>query len=177
MFSSELKRWTIDNPTRPVAVVIDELGFIDASRREPATLKRALRSCEPELFDVFITCHRPSDVPTSTRSIADYWALFQVTQEHDLDVVRERCKKEVAERVQLLTGRSFILYRDTRTVDPATQREQPEWELYPERMNAEGKTPWYVPLTALEQRAYRDRFDDLERTGPRNPLDGRLPID
>lgn len=170
-FCAEVKRWIVEYPTKQLAVMIDELGFIEPARREPPTLKRALRSCEPEVVDVYFTCHRPSDVPTTIRSIADYWCLFQVTQEHDLDVVRERCKREVAEIVPTLAGRSFVLYRDTRAIDPKTGKEQPEYEIFPERSAG----AWFVPLVSAGEREYKDRFDALERDEKR--LDGRLTFD
>lgn len=176
VFSAAVKQWIMESPTRRLGVLIDELSFVDESRRDPAVLRRALRSCEPEIVDVYITCHRPSDVPTNTRSIADRWLLFQVTQEHDLDVIRRRCRAEVVEQVQSLSGRSFLLYRDTRSVNPATGVEEDEYTLYPERLNEHGQTTWYVPLMqAGERGTYADRLADVDAA--KKPVDARKLFD
>lgn len=167
-FSQELKRWTTEHPAAPLGVLIDELGWIENSRRDPPALRRALRNCEPEIFEVFITCHRPSDIPTNTRSIADRWVLFHTVQEHDVEVIRERCNDTTAQLVQSLTGRAFVVYDDvTGTV---TQ--------YPE---LPGVSPWYVPLlTPAERAGYVEPLEPLGGravTQPKSFVDSRLPLD
>lgn len=140
-FACELKRWTVEHPSAPLGVLIDELGWIEAARRDPPALRRALRNCEPEIFDVFITCHRPTDVPVNTRAIADSWIVFHCVQEHDLDVIRERCNEQVAQLVAQLDGRAFIVYDDA--LGTVTRyREQPGVV-----------SAWYVPLLSSAERA------------------------
>jgi hypothetical protein len=131
-FAEMLKWWITEVPRRPLAVLIDELSFIDQTKRDPAVLRRVLRSCDPAIFDVFITCHRPADIPTNTRGIADYWVLFHCTQEHDLDVVRDRCNTQTAAVVQSLKGRSFVVWDDAKS----TIQSFPE----------SGQAAWHVPL-------------------------------
>lgn len=143
VFAQEINRWTDEHPTQPLNVLIDELGFIEEGHRDPAALRRALRNCEPEIVNVFITCHRPMDVPVNTRSIADYWALFHCVQEHDIDVVQKRCGNKIAAQVQQLTARSFVLFDDA---EPEKSRE------YPDRPGPDGKNPWYVPLRSAVER-------------------------
>lgn len=161
-FSNELKRWVTDHPIEPLGVMIDELGWIEtAQARDPKSLRRALRDCEPELLNVFITCHRPSDVPVNTRSIADYWALFHCVQEHDLDVIRERCNNTVATVVQTLEARAFVLYDDA----------EGNHKLYPDGSS------WYVPLRrGNERRGVSGPLDDISGQDVRKPLDARLPL-
>lgn len=163
MFCTELRRW-VDEPAtsgRPLNVLIDELSWIDYSQRDNATLRRVLRSCEPEIFNVFITCHRPVDVPVNTRSIADYWAIFHCVQEHDLSVIKERCGDDAAARVSRLTARSFVLFDDAESI--ATE--------YPDRPDTSGKNPWFVELRTVADRGGEtiDRLNGLEKK-----LDGRL---
>jgi hypothetical protein len=143
VFSQELNRWTDEHPTTPINILIDELGFIEEGHRDPAALRRALRNCEPDIVNVFITCHRPIDIPVNTRSIADYWALFHCVQEHDIDVIQKRCGSRIATQVQQLTARSFVLFDDA---EPEKSRE------YPDRPDATGKNPWYVPLRSAVDR-------------------------
>lgn len=155
IFAQEMNRWTDEHPTQPLNVLIDELGFIEEGHRDPAALRRALRNCEPEIVNVFITCHRPMDVPVNTRSIADYWALFHCVQEHDIEVVQRRCGNRIAAQVQQLTARSFVLFDDA---EPEKSRE------YPDRPGPDGKNPWYVPLrSAVERGPAPDRLSSLEQ--------------
>jgi hypothetical protein len=166
-FACELKRWTTEHPAEPLGVLIDELGWIESARRDPPALRRALRNCEPELVDVFITCHRPSDIPTNTRSIADRWVLFHCAQEHDLDVIRERCSDATAQLASTLTGRAFLVYDDadhTVTLFPETQ-----------------PSVWHVPLLSATERAqYAEPLSSVASRPVelrRVSLDRRLPLD
>lgn len=171
-FSGELKRWTVEHPAEPLGVLVDELGWVESARRDPPTLRRALRNCEPDIFNVYITCHRPVDVPVNTRSIVDYWALFHCVQEHDIEVIRERCNEHVAERVQRLEARSFVLFDDAE----GKHRE------YPDCPGADGKNPWYVPLRiAADHASLGEPLSDVpshELASPRKaPVDKRFQFD
>jgi hypothetical protein len=55
-----------------------------------------------------LTCHRPVDVPTTLRALADFWYVFAMHQEHDLEVLRSRCSSETADVARVLGGRSFV---------------------------------------------------------------------
>jgi len=145
VFCNELKGWVDRGATaaKPLSVLIDELGFLESSQRDNPALRRVFRSCEPEIFHVFITCHRPVDVPVNTRSIADFWEVFHCVQEHDLDVIRERCGESAARKVSQLTARSFVLFDDAE--GKVTE--------YPDRPDASGHNPWFVELRPVTARA------------------------
>lgn len=163
LFAGELSRWIAERPTQPINVLIDELGFLDSARRDPPVFRRVLRSCEPDIFHVFMTCHRPIDVPVNTRAIADYWALFHCVQEHDIEIVRERCGERIAKQVQRLTTRSFVLFDDA---EPDKSRE------FPDRPDAHGHNPWFIELRSARDRAVEiDRLSGIDHKG----IDG-LPL-
>lgn len=170
-FCSELKRW-VDHPdtsARRLSVLVDELGWLEVSHRDNATLRRVLRSCEPDLFNVFLTCHRPIDVPVNTRSIADFWIMFHCVQEHDLDVIRERCGELTATRVQSLTGRSFVCFDDA----------EGKLTEYPDRPDAQGKNPWYIELRTVTERATVEPSNALTGLAgmQADRLTNKLPLD
>lgn len=164
VFAEMLKMWIIETPRRPLAVLIDELSFVEQSRRDPAVLRRVLRSCDPAIFDVFITCHRPADIPTNTRGIADYWVLFHCTQEHDLEVIRDRCNAATAAQVQNLKGRSFVVWDDAKSTI----------QTFPES----GQSAWHVPLRAGSEQPRSEGQSSANLSGlEQKPVDtGKLPL-
>lgn len=169
VFAGELSRWTDEHPNVPLNVLIDELGFIEDGRRDPPVFRRALRNCEPEIVNVFITCHRPNDIPVNTRSIADFWCLFHCVQEHDIEVIQKRCGPAIVAQVQKLTARSFVKFDDA---EPEKSQE------YPDRPGPDGKNPWYVPLrTASERGMHTDRFGGLEGVPLKKQIDGTKLFD
>jgi hypothetical protein len=62
--------------------------------------------------NAILTCHRPVDISVDIRAIADYWCIFQTTQEHDLQIVSQRCGDECADAVQKLRDKQFLLWND-----------------------------------------------------------------
>ena len=123
----EVKRWLRDSPL-PIALLVDELRFVDPD--ESTEFDWILRCAGRATVTVVLTAHRPVDVPTDIRAIADMWCIFQTTQEHDLKVIAERCSPDVAEKVSRLRPREFVSWDDTRGVMT--------FHGFPER--------WYVPL-------------------------------
>lgn len=110
-FAYHAKQWVLEEPTPPLGVMVDEISFVDLE--EPAF--QWLLKCSPgETVHVFLTGHRPADIPTNVRSITNRWFLFHCRQEHDLDVIRKRCSPEVADCVMHLEGRECILWDDER---------------------------------------------------------------
>ena len=120
-----IKSWIVTDSHRPLGVMIDELAFIDP--KEPAFLWM-LRCCEPEVFHIFVTCHRPKDVTTDMRAIADRWFLFQCRQEHDLAVIEDRCSEAVAQAVTRLDHREFVLWDDDKA-EMVTFRNPRPWHV------------------------------------------------
>lgn len=131
-FAEELRRWIVTTPGLAVAVLIDEASFIDQKSKHFQWVVR----CSPvDTFHTLMTCHRPLDIDTTVRAIADHWLIFQCRQEHDLKVIRERCSFEVADEVQRLGPRHYVHWNDARATLAVNR-------------NGGTGTPsdWYVPL-------------------------------
>src|SRR5262245_29418207 len=119
------------NP-RSLTVMIDELRFVP----NPITpaLDWLMRCSDPSCVNVVFTCHRPVDVPTDIRAIADHWFLFRMTLEHDLKVIGERSDR-AASIVAKLPERHFVAWDDAKgelTVHTDPKR-------------------WLVPLRSIER--------------------------
>ena len=65
---------------------------------------------------IVLTTHRPQDLPTHLRAVADVWCLFRTTQEHDLKVIEARCGADVARLVQDLKPYHFVSWNDAKGV-------------------------------------------------------------
>ncbi len=111
-----------------LGILIDEAAFVDTDRAED--LLWVLRCASRQRVHIVFTAHRPSDISTKVRAIADYWLLFPMRQEHDLRVIDERCGDHVVRIVQKLKAREFVMWDDT--LGTFTVHKQPE--------------RWYVPL-------------------------------
>jgi hypothetical protein len=109
-----------------------------------------MRTSNVDRVQIIFTGHRPKDIPTDIRAIADYWNLFQFTLARDIDVIEEQTSPLVAREVQRLPPRCFIEWNDqTGTARPFSNPGQ-----------------WYVQLRAA------DAYDDAE-TPPAD--DGLVP--
>lgn len=149
-----VKAFIVAEPGRPLGVVIDELAFVNPS--EPAFLWM-LRCSDPRVFHIFVTCHRPKDVSTDMRAIADRWLLFQCRQEHDLAVIEDRCSLAVRNAVQRVEGREFVMWDD----DKATMTIYKHAE------------PWHVELRPGHVNPAPVELQELHGE---SPLDSRLPF-
>lgn len=98
-----------DNPDQSIALLIDEARFVDL---QCAPLEWILRCAPRNTVHVFFTCHRPADLSVNVRAILDQWLLFHCVQEHDLEVIRERCGKQVSEKVSKLKAYQWIQWDD-----------------------------------------------------------------
>jgi hypothetical protein len=159
-FAYELRRWIVRTPELPVAVLIDEASFIDQRSKHFQWVVR----CSPvETFHILMTCHRPLDLDTTVRAIADHWLIFQCRQEHDLKVIRERCSPEVADAVTRLAPRHFVHWNDGRAVMTVNRFG-----------GTGGPNDWFVPLRArIETRPTIPA--DLSEPGEPDQKLGRLP--
>jgi len=93
----------------PIAIVIDEASFYDLDL--PAF--QWLAKCSfRESVHIIITAHRPQDIPTSIRSIADHWIVFAMTQEHDLKALAQR-SPHAATLAPRLSGRAYVHWDDS----------------------------------------------------------------
>lgn len=110
LFAEHVARWVMEHPRLPLVVIIDEISFYDLSA---GPLQWGMKTSRRDTMDFILTGHRPSDVPVDIRTIADYWFFFRVTQEHDLDVVRQKCRGPIVELVQQLPDRHYLMWNDT----------------------------------------------------------------
>jgi hypothetical protein len=104
--------WTDDNRLAGIAFLVDEARFLDTPNNDYPNFDRILRFCKPQDVDVILTCHRPVDVSVDIRAIADYWCIFQTTQEHDLAIIYSRCGQDCADVARNLRDKQFVLWND-----------------------------------------------------------------
>ena len=127
-FCDVVKLWLTDvAPDTRRAIIVDEARFVDFGALSFDYIIRCVRR---DHALVIITAHRPSDVPVDVRAIADFWCVFQTTQEHDQKVLTERCGSEFAEKVKRLGAFQFLHWDDARGV--MTEYRDPR--------------SWYVPI-------------------------------
>jgi hypothetical protein len=108
----ELRDWLRDNRDEPFSFLVDEAYDVKTPDFMPPSLDWLLRKTKRNQGRIIFTVHRPSDISTDIRALSDHWFIFQMTQEHDLRVVTERCGSEVAEAVRTLAAREFINWND-----------------------------------------------------------------
>jgi hypothetical protein len=147
-FSRYCRVWAVKHGQRPLAMVVDEAAFVDTDIEDFLWI---LRCSDPTRHHVFVTAHRPSDLSTRLRAIADHWLLFATRQEHDLAVINQRCGANVSRRVAQLQPREFVHWDDALGV----------YKHYPQRV----AQSWHVPLGATSQQrsaASGSGLEDLE---------------
>lgn len=124
-FAWYVAEWIRERPRGRLAIMVDEAGFLGTSQETPAFMW-ACRCCDRDRVDILMTAHRPKDISTNIRAIADTWYVFPCRQEHDLAVIAERCGAGVADDVAQLRDRSYIEWDDATAT--ATARLSPaEW--------------------------------------------------
>ena len=115
-FSRVVADWIEDNPYERIAVLVDEARLVGLDSKSTSLnfdwIVRSAREGSP--IDVIITCHRPVDVSTNLRAIANRIVLFRVTLPTDLDAVEEQCGEAVAGEVRKLLDRQFITWNNSR---------------------------------------------------------------
>jgi hypothetical protein len=104
--------WIEENPGEQAVLLADEVRFIDTPNTEYPSLDRIIRFGDPERVGVIMTAHRPGDISTDIRAIADFWCMFKTTQEHDLRVIDQRCGPQVAELVSRLERQQYVVWSD-----------------------------------------------------------------
>ena len=104
--------WIHDNPEEPFCLLIDEARFV-SKPEENQHFDYIVRCTDRETVSVILTCHGVVDISPDLRRIADYWVLFRLTMEADLDRVRERCGDAVADAVQQLAPFEYIVWNDS----------------------------------------------------------------
>lgn len=146
-FSRLAKRWITEHPEQPLAVMVDEISFVNLN--EPS-FQWVLKCCASDRVHIFLTCHRPADVPVNVRSIADRWCLFQCRQEHDMSVIEERCSADVANAVRRVEGHEFVLWDDAKA----------ETRIFRD------SAPWHVKLKETKAAGVAVSMDELTSQPP-----------
>ena len=108
----QVRDWLRDNPQEEISFLVDEARFIDSPAGVPEAFDHIIRFSSVKNVNVFLTAHRPSDIAVDIRAIADYWCMFRSTQEHDLKVIEGRCGPTVADQVQNLGPKEFVVWND-----------------------------------------------------------------
>jgi hypothetical protein len=126
---AEIYSWLKDNPGEPFCLLVDEARFVRTPEENPHF--DYIVRCTPRIdTTVIMTCHGIVDISPDLRRVADYWILFRLTMEADLDRVRERCGNMVAEEVQKLEPFEYIVWNDATSA----------WRKHLD------KERWYTPL-------------------------------
>lgn len=104
----EFRKWTAERPDdQEYCVVFDEAGLYSVDQFD-----YLFRTAKRSQTTFLLTAHRPQDIKTSVRAVADFWVMFRMTQPHDLKAIEERCGSAVAEDVSRLERHHFILWDD-----------------------------------------------------------------
>lgn len=111
-FVAAVKQRIIASPDMQFAIVIDEASFYNL---EDSRFQWLAKCTQREKVHIFITAHRPQDIPTSIRAIADHWCIFATTQEHDLKTIEQRAgSSRVSDAVRRLRDRDYLHWDDAR---------------------------------------------------------------
>lgn len=93
--------------TRELSIVLDEAGTYDLKAWD-----WFMRTCDVQRTSIILTAHRPKDLDTTVRAIADTWCIFRTTQRHDLDAIEDRTSELVIKNVQTLEPFEFVEWDD-----------------------------------------------------------------
>lgn len=128
----EIQAWLSEHPHITFCLLLDEVRFTPKPDDEP-NFNWIVRCTKRETVSVIVTAHGVPDINTNMRRIADYWVLFQLTLEADLQTILERCGREVEKEVQKLKPYEFIVWNDgNRTWRKETDSER--WRVSLERV-------------------------------------------
>lgn len=123
-FSGACKNAALEFPTHEWAIVVDEASFFDLNTPSFQWLAKCTKR---DNVHIFITAHRPQDIPTSIRSIADHWIVFAIRQEHDLKTLRDR-SEALASTAAKLVDREFAWWNDA-NAELKINRKPESWRL------------------------------------------------
>lgn len=119
------RQYLTENPTRTLSIVADEAGLYHL--RAWSWLIR----CSPrDRVNILLTAHRPTDVSTDVRSLADVWCLFRTTQPHDLESIEDRCGSRTVQVIQTLDPHQFASWDDAKA-ELRVHRDGKLWKIAP----------------------------------------------
>lgn len=107
----EIQAWITEHPYITFCLLLDEIRFTPKPDDEQ-NFNWIVRCTKRETVSVIVTAHGVPDINTNMRRIADFWILFQLTLEADLQTVLERCGREVVKEVEKLKPYQFIVWND-----------------------------------------------------------------
>jgi hypothetical protein len=106
----QVAEWSQDEQRLPLAVLIDEVTFVDVMESED--FEWTVRAAPRRTIHLILTGHRPKDIDVNVRALADEWLMFKIVQKHDLEVIGERCGEVVADQVSILDPFWFMQWDD-----------------------------------------------------------------
>jgi hypothetical protein len=124
------RQYITGSPSRQLTITFDEAGlYTNGLRSHWSWMMR----CSPrDRTTILLTAHRPADVATDIRALADIWCIFRTTQVHDLDAIEDRCGPEVRALVQTLKPYEFVSWNDAKA----------------EMQHHKNPQSWYTPAAA-----------------------------
>lgn len=123
VFCREAANYVRRNPDSHLGILIDEIRFVDLKNED---LDWILRCAPVDNVHVVFTGHRPKDVPTDIRAIADRWCLFNFTLPRDVEIIEDQTSPLVAREVEKLGARQFVTW-DDRTAKASYHRDPQVW--------------------------------------------------
>jgi hypothetical protein len=123
VFCREAANYVRKNPDSHIGILIDEIRFVDLKNED---LDWILRCAPVDHVHIVFTGHRPKDVPTDIRAIADRWLLFSFTLPRDVEIIEDQTSPAVAREVQRLQSRQFVTW-DDRTARATYHRDPAVW--------------------------------------------------
>ena len=113
---SAVADWIEDNPGESICLLVDEARLVGLDSKSTSLnfdwIIRSAREGSP--ISVIITCHRPVDVSTNIRAIANRLVFFRVMLPNDIAVIEEQCGPRVAEEVGKLLDKEYIVWNNSR---------------------------------------------------------------
>jgi hypothetical protein len=126
------------HPNESFCLLIDESRFVP-SPEKIKSFDYIVRCTQRSKVAVIMTCHGIVDISTNLRRIADFWVLFHMTLNADLDTIYEKCGAEVVDAVKNLKPFEYVVWNDSNST----------WKKHTDSQR------WYVPLSMpklVEQR-------------------------
>jgi len=137
VFCREAANFVRRNPDDRLGILIDEIRFVDLKNED---LDWILRCSSVDSVHVVLTGHRPKDVPTDIRAIADRWLLFSFTLPRDLEIIDEQCSPRVAVAVTKLQARQFVTW-DDRIGQASSHSDPTVWYIETKKKRADSAAP------------------------------------
>lgn len=143
LFAKVAAKWVRDYRDSPIAIVVDEAGFLTRMDR-CVDFMWVCRCSKRDTAQIILTAHRPRDIATSVRAIADRWLVFSCRQEHDIKVFDERMTTQAVKTIEKLPVRHFVAWDDAKG----------------EAMLYSRTDRWFVELSATERPQHEEGFGE-----------------